>query len=74
MPALRYGIIGGGFITGFQLRALEQGRGVEVAGWFIGDDEWRITDQGPGDSHALFLATGKLARVMTGTICNIGHL
>ena len=32
MPALRYGIIGGGFITGFQLRALEQVRGVEVAG------------------------------------------
>jgi predicted dehydrogenase len=29
---LRYGIIGGGFITGFQLRALEQVRGVEVAG------------------------------------------
>ncbi len=32
MPALRYGIIGGGFITGFHLRALEQVRGVEVAG------------------------------------------
>ena len=32
MGALRYGIIGGGFITGFQLRALEQVRGVEVAG------------------------------------------
>jgi predicted dehydrogenase len=29
---LRYGIIGGGFITGFQLRALRQVRGVEVAG------------------------------------------
>ena len=32
MAALRYGIVGGGFITGFQLRALEQVRGVEVAG------------------------------------------
>ena len=32
MAALRYGIIGGGFITGFQLRALENVRGVEVAG------------------------------------------
>jgi predicted dehydrogenase len=30
--ALRYGIIGGGFISGFQLRALAQVRGVEVAG------------------------------------------
>jgi predicted dehydrogenase len=29
---LRYGIIGGGFITGFQLRALREVRGVEVAG------------------------------------------
>lgn len=32
MQPLRYGIIGGGFITAFQLRALEQVRGVEVAG------------------------------------------
>ena len=32
--ALRYGIIGGGFITGFQLRALKEVRGVEVAGLF----------------------------------------
>ena len=29
---LRYGIIGGGFITGFHLRALETVRGIEVAG------------------------------------------
>ncbi|MGH7200588.1 MAG: Gfo/Idh/MocA family protein [Planctomycetaceae bacterium] len=29
---LKYGIIGGGFITGFQLRALKEVRGVEVAG------------------------------------------
>jgi predicted dehydrogenase len=29
---LRYGIVGGGFITGFQLRALTSVRGVEVAG------------------------------------------
>jgi predicted dehydrogenase len=29
---LRYGIVGGGFITEFQLRALAQVRGVEVAG------------------------------------------
>jgi predicted dehydrogenase len=32
MTALRYGIVGGGFITEFQLRALAQVRGVEVAG------------------------------------------
>ena len=29
---LRYGLVGGGFISAFQLRALAQGRGVEVAG------------------------------------------
>ncbi len=32
MAALRYGIVGGGFITAFQLKALRQVRGVEVAG------------------------------------------
>jgi predicted dehydrogenase len=32
MRPLRYGIVGGGFQTTFQLRALEQVRGVEVAG------------------------------------------
>ncbi len=32
MAALRYGIVGGGFISAFQLRALRQVRGVEVAG------------------------------------------
>jgi len=32
MKALRYGIVGGGFISAFQLRALRQVRGVEVAG------------------------------------------
>jgi len=32
MAALRYGIVGGGFITAFMLKALRQVRGVEVAG------------------------------------------
>jgi len=32
MKPLRYGIVGGGFITAFQLKALRQVRGVEVAG------------------------------------------
>jgi len=32
MNALRYGIVGGGFITAFQLRAIAQVRGIEVAG------------------------------------------
>ncbi|MDZ7619986.1 MAG: Gfo/Idh/MocA family oxidoreductase, partial [Patescibacteria group bacterium] len=37
MQPLRYGIVGGGFITGFQLQALRQIRGVEVAG-FVSKD------------------------------------
>jgi predicted dehydrogenase len=32
MKSLRYGIVGGGFISAFQLRALRQVRGVEVSG------------------------------------------
>jgi predicted dehydrogenase len=32
MKLLRYGIVGGGFISAFQLKALRQVRGVEVAG------------------------------------------
>ena len=32
MAPIRYGIVGGGFITGFQLRALAAVRGIEVAG------------------------------------------
>ena len=32
MRSLRYGIVGGGFITAFMLKALRQVRGVEVAG------------------------------------------
>ena len=32
MASVRYGIVGGGFITGFQLRALMAVRGIEVAG------------------------------------------
>ncbi len=32
MTPLRYGIVGGGFVTAFHLRALRQVRGVEVAG------------------------------------------
>ncbi|MEN8184756.1 MAG: Gfo/Idh/MocA family oxidoreductase [Myxococcota bacterium] len=46
MEPLRYGIVGGGFITGFQLRALQQVRGVEVAG---------LVSRTPPESHAGFV-------------------
>jgi predicted dehydrogenase len=32
MKALRYGIVGGGFISAFQLRGLREVRGIHVAG------------------------------------------
>ena len=32
METLRYGIVGGGFVSAFHLRALESVRGIEVAG------------------------------------------
>ncbi len=37
MQPLRYGIVGGGFIAGFQLQALRQVQGIEVAG-FVSKD------------------------------------
>lgn len=37
MQPLRYGIVGGGFITGFQLQALRQVRGIHVEG-FVSKD------------------------------------
>jgi predicted dehydrogenase len=43
---LRYGIVGGGFITGFQLRALTSVRGVEVAG---------LVSRTPPERHAEFI-------------------
>jgi predicted dehydrogenase len=45
MGGLRYGIVGGGFITGFQLRALTDVRGVEVAG---------LVSRTPPEAHAAF--------------------
>jgi predicted dehydrogenase len=49
--ALRYGIIGGGFITEFQLRALTNVRGVEVAG---------LTSRTPPEKHAAFVRANGL--------------
>ena len=37
------------------------GRGVEVAGGFVGQDQRRLGDQRPGDGDPLLLAAGQLA-------------
>src|SRR6266567_1595764 len=43
-----------------ELHDLGPGRGVEVAGGFVREDNERVIDQRAGDGHALLLAAGKL--------------
>ena len=67
---LRYGIVGGGFITEFQLRALTNVRGVEVAG---------LTSRTPPEKHAAFvrangLGEGKLYRSITEMVPHVDVL
>ncbi len=38
------------------------GRGVEVPGRLVGQDELRVGDQGPRDGYSLHLAPGELSR------------
>ncbi len=56
MQPLRYGIVGGGFITGFQLQALRQIHGVEVAG-FVSKDP---LDQVVAYTHQHKLGEGRV--------------
>ena len=44
------------------LHDLVAGRGVEVAGRLVGQDDVGVVDQRPGDRHALLLAAGELGR------------
>jgi predicted dehydrogenase len=67
---LRYGIVGGGFITEFQLRALTNVRGVEVAG---------LTSRTPPEKHAAFvhangLGEGKVYRSITEMVPHVDVL
>jgi predicted dehydrogenase len=56
--ALRYGIVGGGFVAGFHLRALEQVRGVEVAGLVSRTPPEKLA----GDARARGLGEAKVYR------------
>ena len=62
---LRYGIIGGGFISEFQLRALVSVRGVEVAGLFSRSPPERLAkfvrDNGLG-AGTIYKTIGEIAR------------
>ena len=42
--------------------------GVQVAGWLIGQDQFRLIDQGSGDGDPLLLAAGELGRPMVKAI------
>jgi acyl-CoA thioesterase I len=40
------------------------GRGVEISCWFVGQQQFRASDKGPGDRHALLLTSRELPRIM----------
>ncbi len=65
MSTLRYGIVGGGFVTAFQLEALKQVRGLEVAGLVSKDplDELvaRVHDYRLGEAR-VFASVRELVR------------
>src|ERR1700674_1233877 len=62
-----------------ELHDLPGGGGIEVAGWFVGDDETRSVHERPGDRDALLLATGKvrgIRKVLAGEahgVHGLGH-
>jgi predicted dehydrogenase len=64
---LRYGIVGGGFITGFHLRALETVRGIEVAGLVSASPPHALAAQararGLGDARVFESVTKMLPNV-----------
>ncbi len=51
-----------------QLHDLVRALAVEIARWFIRDDQKRIGDDRPRDAHALLLPAGELSRSMAVTI------
>jgi hypothetical protein len=47
---------------------------VQIAGRFVGQQEPGITDQSPGQRHALLLSTGELSRAMIAAVLQIDLL
>jgi len=64
MASIRYGIVGSGFITGFQLRALAAVRGIEVAGLVSPRPPTALSEfvkaQGLGEGR-IFASIGEMA-------------
>jgi predicted dehydrogenase len=65
--ALRYGVIGGGFIAGFHLRALEQVRGIDVHGLYSRTPPHRLAqsvrERGLGEGR-VFGSVAELAKAV----------
>lgn len=51
-----------------QLQHFFRGARVEVAGWFVGEDQRRLADQRASDGDALPLAAGEVRRTMAGAL------
>jgi hypothetical protein len=67
--------IGAGFVSNVceELQYDGSGRGVEISGGFVGEDQWWIHYQCAGDRYTLHLTTRKLRRSMVGTISKTNH-
>ena len=78
MESLRYGLVGAGFVTGFHLRALEQVRGIEVAGITSRTPPHELAqsarERGLGDCKVYDSATAMARDVDVVAIFNPNHL
>ncbi len=52
-----------------QLHDLYRGLTVQGAGWLVGQEDFRVVNQGPGYGHTLHLPTGELIWVFLGLVC-----
>ena len=57
-----------------QAHDLDAGAGVEIAGRLVGQDQFRLVDQGAGDGDALLLSAGKLAGMMVAPVAQADFL
>ena len=53
---------------GQQIHNLHAGFGVQRAGGFVGQQDFRVVDKRTGNGHALHLTTGKLARLLVDVV------
>ena len=57
------------FLEGFDgLDDFIPGGAIQVAGGFVGKDDGRVHDDGPGDGYPLALSAGELIRPVSGSV------